>query len=334
MPKGWKFIVGSIFIGSATVYGLTKYFAGGVCKCNTRLDGQWVIITGANSGIGKALAIELVKRGACLILACRDLKKGLQARVDIINEAKAPLDYHLNIHVKHLDLCSLVNIEIFAIGIKKEFPEIFALVNCAGVFYHPPELTEDGFEVTFQTNYLGPFILTHYLLPVLEKQEHARIVNVASEAHRRVNVYDLKAITTSPTEFRSPIVSYGVSKLALLLFTRELAKLLLNKGTNVIVNAVNPGNVETAIFRHFPPLANPWMFALQKPIRLLVVKTPEQGCQTLLHALLTSNRSTGQYYSDCKLCLASPLATSDKISKDYYKVTLNLLKWHLNESEC
>lgn len=100
------------------------------------------------------------------------------------------------------------------------------------------------------------------------------------------------------------------------------------------MNAVNPGNVETPIYRYFPPLANPWFFALQKPVRLLVVKSPKQGCQTLLHALLTSNRSSGQYYSDCKLCLASPIATSDEISREYYEITLKLLNWNPTESEC
>lgn len=84
--------------------------------------------------------------------------------------------------------------------------------------------------------FLGPFLLTHYLIPHFEKQVDARIINVASEAHRKVNVYDLKAVTTCQNEFRSPFIAYGVSKLALILFTRELAKKLLCKGKQLFIN--------------------------------------------------------------------------------------------------
>lgn len=101
------------------------------------------------------------------------------------------------------------------------------------------------------------------------------------------------------------------------------------------MNAVNPGNVETNIFRNFPQLSNPWLFALQWPIRKLVVKSPSQGAQTHLHALLTSNRSTGQYYSDCKLTLPSPLTANDKFAKEYYELTLEILADKFStDSEC
>lgn len=95
--------------------------------------------------------------------------------------------------------------------------------------------------------------------------------------------------------------------------------------TNVIVNAVNPGNVETRIYRYFPPLNNPWLYALQWPIRVLIVKTPKQGAQTSLHALLTSHRSTGQYLSDCRLVLPGPLALDTNLAKDLYDLTFDLL---------
>ncbi|KAF7281531.1 hypothetical protein GWI33_004567 [Rhynchophorus ferrugineus] len=319
----------SILIG-AVAYGLIKYFAGGVCRCSTRLDDLVVVITGGNSGIGEALAFEIAKKGATIVLACRNVEKGGNTKLEILKSVK---NYTGKIYVKHLDLCSIQSIVNFSEQLKSEFNEIFALVNCAGVFYHPQSLTQDGFEITLQTNYLGPFILTHHLLPLLQKSVHARIVNVASEAHRNVNVYDLKAVTQCQSEFRSHFVAYGVSKLALILFTKELAKKLSN--TNILVNAVNPGNVETPIYRYFPPLSNPWLYALQWPIRIVVVKNPFQGCQTLLHALLTSNRSTGQYYSDCKLSLPSPIAGNDKIASEYYDLTLQIVAKYFNtESEC
>lgn len=101
------------------------------------------------------------------------------------------------------------------------------------------------------------------------------------------------------------------------------------------MNAANPGNTETSIYRNFPPLSNPWLYALQWPIRLLVVKSPTQGAQTLLHTLLMSNRSTGLYLSDCKPVLPSPIASDDKIAKEYYEQTLELLgNRFCTESEC
>lgn len=88
---------------------------------------------------------------------------------------------------------------------------------------------------------------------------------------------------------------------------------------------MNPGNVDTNIFRNFPQWNNPWLYALQWPVRKLVVKRPVQGAQTHLHTLLTSNRSTGQYYSDCKLTLPSPLAVNNKLAKEFYELTLEVL---------
>lgn len=105
--------------------------------------------------------------------------------------------------------------------------------------------------------------------------------------------------------------------------------------TNVIVNAVNPGNVETNIFRHYPSLSNRWLYALQWPIRLVIIKSPRQGAQTLLHALLTSNRSTGQYLSECKSSLPNPIAFNEVLSTEYYNLTLEILdKKFITESEC
>ncbi|KAG5894631.1 hypothetical protein JTB14_026162 [Gonioctena quinquepunctata] len=319
----------SCVAGSVT-YSLIKFFAGGVCRCASRLDGQIIIITGGNSGIGRALAVELAQRGATLVLACRDVEKGLNAKAYIISRLK---NKSVQIFVKELDLSRIRSIVKFSEELNKEFSEIYALVNNAGIFYHPQGLTEDGYEVTLQTNYLGHFILTHHLLKLLKKSVHARIVNVTSEAHRNVNVYDLNAVTKCQKEFRDHFVAYGVSKLALILFTKEFAKKLSN--TNIIVNTVNPGNVETAIFRNFPSLSNPWLFALQWPIRLIVIKSPHQGAQTILHTLLTTNRTTGQYYSDCKLALPSPIAANDKIAKEYFELTLEILSdWFNTESEC
>lgn len=92
--------------------------------------------------------------------------------------------------------------------------------------------------------------------------------------------------------------------------------------------------METPIFRNFLPLSHPLFFALQWPIRIVVIKSPKQGAQTPLHLLLTSNRTTGQYFTDCKLALSSPISTNDKVAHEYYNLTLEVLGDVFSSSEC
>lgn len=91
---------------------------------------------------------------------------------------------------------------------------------------------------------------------------------------------------------------------------------------NIIINAVNPGNVETNIYRHFPLLSNKYLFALQWIIRIVVIKTPHEGCQSILHAILTSNKATGQYLTDCKPASPNAIALNSAIAEEYYTSTL------------
>ncbi|ERL88767.1 hypothetical protein D910_06149 [Dendroctonus ponderosae] len=284
MNKLWKYVASSVFIGSVT-YGLIKYFRGGVCTCSKTLHGLGpVIITGGNSDIGKALAIELGLRGGTLILACRDLKKGAKAKLEIAKAVNRP---SLRVFVKHLDFCSFQSIRSFADTIEKEFPQIYALVNCAGVFYHPQQLTDDRYDVTFQTNYLGPFVLTHYLLDHLKKQNCCRVVNVSSEAHRKVRVNDLLAILHDQSELRSHLVAYGVSKLLLNFFTIDLGRSMrFSRNKGLLINVADPGYTETKLYRNYsnPELqehSNSWLFPLQKLFRQLARKTPQEGLATL-----------------------------------------------------
>lgn len=157
-------------------------------------------------------------------MAVRDIKSGKKAQQDIITESANP-----NVHVRYLNLNSISSIIDFSDNILLEFDEIYALVNNAGVFYYPQELTEDGFDVTLQTNYLGPYVLTHCLLSALKNSEHSRVINVCSEAHRYANEYDLKVILHNQADPRNNFISYGATKLALLLFTKELARKLISK---------------------------------------------------------------------------------------------------------
>lgn len=164
----------------ASFFYLTKkfYFAGGVCHSKARLDGKTVIITGANTGIGKETALDLAKRGARVILACRDLNKSLQAADEIRKKTG-----NGNVFVKLLDLASLESVRQFAKEINAQEDRIDILINNAGIMACPKWKTKDGFETQFGVNHLGHFLLTNLLLDKIKQTGKARIVNVSSLAH-------------------------------------------------------------------------------------------------------------------------------------------------------
>ena len=230
---------GTIIVG--TLYLLRRYVAGGVCHSRAKLDGKTIIITGANTGIGKETAIDLARRGARVIIACRSAEKGEEAVVEV--RAKSGND---KVVFRRLDLASLESVRQFASKVLEEEPTIDILINNAGVMACPYSKTEDGFEMQFGVNHLGHFLLTNLILDRLKESPAARIVNVSSTAHRRtegINFDDLN----SEKSYNS-FVAYGQSKLANILFTRSLAKRLV--GTSVIANCLHPGVIRTELGRH------------------------------------------------------------------------------------
>ncbi|XP_074415858.1 retinol dehydrogenase 14, partial [Austrofundulus limnaeus] len=156
------------------------------------MRGKTVIVTGANSGIGKALAGELLKLHARVIMACRDLPSAEDAARDMRREAGPEQG---EVVVKHLDLASLRSVRKFCEEVNKEESKIDVLVNNAGVFQCPYTKTEDGFEMQLGVNHLGHFLLTHLLLDLLKASAPSRIVVVSSKLykHGRVNFEDLNS---------------------------------------------------------------------------------------------------------------------------------------------
>ncbi|XP_059811457.1 retinol dehydrogenase 12 isoform X2 [Hypanus sabinus] len=192
--------------------------AGGVCTSNARLDGKTVVITGANTGIGKETARDLAQRGARVILACRDLTKAEAAAQDIREDTGSK-----QVIVRELDLANTRSIYQFAENIIKEEKVLNILINNAGVMMCPFMKTSDGFEMQFGVNHLGHFLLTFLLLDHLKKSSPARIINLSSLAHGfgRINFKDLHSENSYDGGS-----AYCQSKLANILFTRELAKRL------------------------------------------------------------------------------------------------------------
>ncbi|XP_034107859.2 retinol dehydrogenase 13-like isoform X3 [Drosophila albomicans] len=265
---------------------------GGKFEKQTDETGKVVIVTGSNTGIGKETVLELARRGATVYMACRDKSRAEQARLEVIRETN-----NQNIFFRELDLASLDSVRKFVDEFKKEQSKLDILINNAGIMLCPHMLTKEGFEMQLGVNHMGHFLLTILLLDLLKKSSPSRIVNVSALAHvdGSINFDDLNS-----EKSYSPRKAYGQSKLANILFTRELAKRL--EGTNVTVNALHPGVVETELSRHVTIFNNPIFSFLISPLIWLIFKTPKNGAQTTLYAALDPdlNGVTGLYFSDCK----------------------------------
>ena len=197
------------------------------------LSGTVAVVTGANSGIGFHTAKALAAHGARVVLACRNVEAGEQAAARITGDTD----------VEQLDLASLASVQDFA---GRWSGPLDLLVNNAGVM-RPPAYreTEDGHELTFGTNHLGHFALTGRLLPALQQSATPRVVTVASIAHHSGNEGVLAA--NPPAGYR-PEEYYGNSKLANLLFARELHRRATEAGSTLVSTACHPGVSATNLF--------------------------------------------------------------------------------------
>jgi NAD(P)-dependent dehydrogenase (short-subunit alcohol dehydrogenase family) len=201
------------------------------------MQGKICLITGANSGVGKATALGLAQMGATIVMVSRNQSKGKEAQKEIQAQSG-----NQNVHLLLADLSSQQSIRQLAEQFQQQFSQLHVLINNAGMFPLGRRETVDGLEMAFAVNYLAPFLLTNLLLDTLKASVPARIVNVSSDSHEQgyIDMDDLQS------KRRSSIYKiYGQSKLALVLFTYELARRL--EGTGVTVNALHPGFVATNI---------------------------------------------------------------------------------------
>jgi len=293
----------------------------GVCRSPNRLDGKTVIITGANTGIGKETALDLAKRGARVLLACRDVSKASTAKDDIVR-----LSGNANVEIRHLDLASLSSVRKFATGILESESRLDVLINnagCAG--YAKRELTEDGLEYQMQANYFGHFLLTSLLLGLLKKSAPSRVINVSSIAHVWAKELDFNNLNSEKSYDPSNI--YNTSKLCQVLSTRHLAPLVINSG--VTVNCLHPGCVETGIFQRAPL----WLVIPAYIFVKLIFKDWKEGAQTSIHLAVSNegSRTTGQYFSDCKVDKMSTYATDEGVAKKLWESSELLVKLEAKE---
>jgi NAD(P)-dependent dehydrogenase (short-subunit alcohol dehydrogenase family) len=228
------------------------------------MRGRVCVVTGANRGIGRAAALGLARRGASVVMLARDAERGARAREEVARESG-----NADVSLVVCDLGSLASVRNAAGEIAARWSAVHVLVNNAGVNLARRALSVDGYEVTLAVNYLGPFLLTNLLLPLLEAGAPSRVVNVTSAFERlgRIRWDDLQS---SRRYFG--VRAYAQSKLAMTMFTYELAERLAGHG--VTVNCVHPGLVATDLMRDLPR----WMRRVYEPF----LKTPEAGARGLV----------------------------------------------------
>ena len=252
------------------------------------LQGKTILITGANSGIGKATAIGLAKLGANLVLVCRDKIKAQNAIIEIKQAAG-----NNSIDLIVADLLLQREVRRVAGEFLGSYSKLDVLINNAGSNFHKYEETEDGIEQTMALNYFTPFLLSNLLLDLLKKSASSRIVNVSSVGHFGGRL-DLANITKDRRMGAEGFSAYQRSKLALVLFTYELARRVDPK--LVAVNCLHPGAVRTNIWAH-AGLATPLTrFAS------LFMKSATDGASTSIYLASSPEVEgvTGKYFDDCK----------------------------------
>ncbi len=269
------------------------------------------LITGASRGIGRITALELAKKGFELTLVVRDKERGEKVADEVAAVGPRP-------ELLLGDLSSMKDVERVAREFLARHDKLDVLINNAGALLTERKLTVDGFEATFATNHLAYFVLTNLLRPALEKAAPSRIVNVASEAHRRAQIpWDDLTHERGYSSFGV----YSESKLANVLFTHELAKRLA--GTGVVANSLHPGFVASNF-----GWENRGILKYVIRIAMIFAISEEDGAKTTVWAATSdeAGKLTGKYLDRSREAKATRAAQSDEDAARLWKVSEELVR--------
>ena len=278
------------------------------------MTGKIVLITGANSGIGFEAAVRIARMGAHIVMVARDRQKAETAIV-AARERSGSDKFSLML----CDMSSMSGVRRFAAEVLATIPRLDVLVNNAGSVNDTRHITAEGLEQTFAANYMGHFLLTQLLLPLLKASAPSRIVNVSSVGHRQ-GTLDFDNLQFEKGGF-SIMKAYGRSKLAQIVFTRELARRLA--GTGVTVNSLHPGAVATRIWSHAPWFTRPVLAVAQ-----LFMLTPEQGAERIVYLAASPEveGQTGGYYDKNTRVEPSALARDEAIAARLWEESVRLTR--------
>jgi len=288
------------------------------------LQGEVAIVTGANTGIGFVTARELVQKGARVIIGVRSKAKGIET----LNKIEAETGRKA-IFVTPLDLSSVKSVQEFANEVTKQYPALTLLVNNAGVMACPWSQTADGLEMQFGTNHVGHFALTKFLLGALKnggkKGKKSRIINLSSSAHNMAprGGLDVGSWTRPQGDWYEKWTMYGQSKIANVLFTKELDRQLLAEGADVLSVAVHPGFVVADLARHLTGIEE---FLVKDYCYKTVALSTEDGALTSLYAATHPGveELRGNYFV--------PLARKIDSHLDTYNTTTQKFLWAESEA--
>lgn len=292
---------------------LRKYIQWGIdCPSDNRIDGKTVVITGANAGIGKATAMELAKRGARVILACRDMKKGEAVARNIKKKTSNP-----NVYSMRLDLASLHSVREFVDDFNRSEPQLHILINNAA-YMGPKSTTDDHIERSFGVNYLGHFLLVKLLIDKLHKNAPSRIINVISDSYQngKLDFGDL-AMHQNYGIYRS----YARSKMSQAIHTLELHRRLFSEC--IWTFAVHPGACNTELMRNWPGLTGQILRVLSR----ILFKTPEQGCQSIVYCAVADKvrEKAGMLFINCNAVQFTKKVRDFQQARKLWNASLHLL---------
>jgi NAD(P)-dependent dehydrogenase (short-subunit alcohol dehydrogenase family) len=283
---------------------------------NGGMEGKVVLITGGTSGIGRAAATALAAMGAEVAVTGRSRQRG-EAAVEEIRDTSG----NERVSLMLADLAVQTEVRGLAEEFRERYDRLDVLVNNAGIIQSKRTETPDGLELTLAVNHLAPFLLTNLLLDLLKESAPSRIITASSEARRgaQIDFEDLQ----SERRYRAFKV-YGMTKLANILFTYELAERL--EGTGVVANCLHPGGVNTnfgANNRSFGTL----LFRAFKPF----MRTPEQGADTIVYLAISpeAGKMTGRYLTDRKVVASFNEPHDEATQKRLWEVSETLTKFEV-----
>jgi len=279
------------------------------------IDGRTVLITGGNSGIGLAAATALARDGARVVITTRDPVKGEAARVVVMDETG------ISVEVGILDLADMDSVRRFAEDFLATHEELAVLINNAGAVIGSRKTTKDGFELTFGTNHLGPFLLTNLLTDLLLSSAPARIINVGSSGHGYAPegiMFD--DLMWDDRRYRQREV-YGHSKLANILHAREANRRL--SGSGVTAYSIHPGLVGTS----FGTGGDSFVIGLGIRVVGRWLRSPEEGADSVVWAATDPDISeeAGSYFADREVARSTRHARDDEQARRLWEVSEQIL---------
>ena len=296
----------------------------GVCRSDVDLTGKTILLTGGNAGIGKEFVLDVARRNAKVIMACRNVQKAVDCAREVTRKTG-----NRDIHVEQCDLSSLNSVVQFCDRLRKQYSQINVLVCFAAAVGQPMDrrLTDDGFEIQFQCNYLSHFLMIQLLIDIIKSTPNSRIILTSSNAHL-VGKIELDNISRFERCTKHVFMAYSDSKLALVMLAKELSERL--SSTSVWVNSFHPGTVYTDGIRYNKIWYLKYLLSL---LAFIYGKSEQDGAQTMIYLTVAEelNGITGHYFGDCAKAPHNRLVDDKQLRSDLWNLSIKLVKPYIDK---